>query len=108
VTTRSTRLGVYTSTNASAVVLFTCPTGSVTIVKSAMLSNGQTTARVAELYFYTPAISDPVQFFTLSIPVGGVSSWTGWVILNAGDQVWFNGGGDHTSVWLSGSVLPYP
>ncbi len=106
-TTRSTVLGLHHSTGSKDVAtLYTCPTGSVAIVKSVYVFNGSTVPDVGEVFTYDTVKVTRGELIHGAFPVATVVRWDGWLVMTAGQILYALCGVPGVDFWASGAQLP--
>jgi hypothetical protein len=106
VTTRSSKFWAHGSSTAESVVVFECPAGTASLLKSIYGYTQGTTGDTNVLVYagLAPAIiiiNDP--------PIAAIRiiKWDGWIVLEPGDYVVVtNSSGGTVQTWGSGALLP--
>lgn len=106
-TTRSSKLGVHRSTlSKDTFVLYRCPVGAVTLVKSLMIQNWNSTPASVQVLMREQAGAVATALFRGAITGGDWKNVEFWTVLEANDQVECDSDLAIVDFWLSGAVLP--
>jgi hypothetical protein len=87
---------------------FTCPAGYIVLVKSAALYNGSGGTANAYLAIRAASGSPYMNFVSQSVPALGTTMWSGWFVLNPGDQLSAAASAYPMDMWVSGAILAGP
>jgi hypothetical protein len=87
VTVRSTQLGAYHSTAAATPIVYTCPNGWRTIVKSAYVDNQSASTLHYTLIFGCQRAGVGITLTTGPLETNTQSGWDGWLVMDAGDTL---------------------
>lgn len=97
--------GILTDTAYHTV--YTVPASNHFILKS-FLANQQSGAAVTVVVFLNDPVSGANILGAVVQDTAGVpGSWSGWVVLNGGDQIIVQANVANTYYWISGAVLPF-
>lgn len=105
-TTRSTRLFASSVTTTGTQLLYTGPASTVTLFKSGYLYNPGTVAVDYSLFVTAAGGAANVTVQFANLPASATGIWTGWIVLEPGDQIWLWFNAPPIDVWLSGAILP--
>lgn len=105
-TTRSTRLAAFSTATAGDAIIWTSPTGYVTLVKYAYYQNNASNTANPVLYLCNADNSVCVTLAKDTIVSTQLANWTGWAVLEPGDTVHLYSDQANVLIWLSGAVLP--
>lgn len=97
--------GLLTDTTAHTV--YTVPAGSNLIFKN-LLANQQSGAAVTvTVLLHDPSSGTYILGAVVTDTAGVPGVWSGWVVLNGGDQIILQASVADTYYWISGAVLPF-
>lgn len=107
-TTRSAVLWAETSVGRPGGILYTCPAGFVTILKSAYATNhsGQPSNVILYVLQGTPQVI--VRLVNRDMALGESAAWEGWLVLEPGNQLVLDWTLGPIATWGSGALLPAP
>ena len=89
-------------------LLYTVPANNQFILKFVGLYNGASAASTVLLFGYAGG-ANPGQVVTqqLSLPASTSNNWSGWTVLNAGDQIYMQTSQQPLYYWIAGALLPF-
>lgn len=89
------------------VSLYVVPDSNAFILKTVHLVNSPNAVNTLHLYLRDAAGSVLIEFFNESVQGSSFATWSGWTVLNAADQLYFNSSGAPTEYWVAGALLPF-
>lgn len=105
-TVRNARVASGQIADANAHVLYSVPAGFVLLLKSIQAYN-QTSVQ-ADLVVGLYDLSTPVVWLPhIQMPPGSGATWSGWIAMNGGDQLYATATSQPLVYWIGGALLPY-
>jgi hypothetical protein len=92
------------STNST---IYTVPGGNAFIWKNAFLHNNGATTPTVNVWVASASASISMPVASTTLGAGGMFSWSGWTVLNAGDSIIMTGNAGSVHYWIAGAVLPH-
>jgi hypothetical protein len=97
--------GVLTVTGTSFV--YTVPASNALILKFGAVVNNAAEAAAGQFGIYHNPGGPGIPLAVTSLQAYQAALWSGWTVLNAGDQLYVNSDHQPTPYWFAGAVLPY-
>ena len=97
--------GVLATTGNTYV--YTVPTGKNLILKDVRLENWSGGTNTMTIYVIDQVSTAAILLLAATSPATDVTDWSGWIVLNPGDNIRIGNSGEPTHYWLSGALLPF-
>lgn len=103
---RNFRLAAGSVASTSNTVVYTVPANNTVILKFAAIHNNSAASATESIYINEPVSGAAILLISQSVAAGASELWSGWTVLNAGDQIRVvNNGAAY--YWLAGAILPF-